>query len=111
MLQTYVILLAAAQRAWERLEKGKKPGEENPADPYMTLLGYFNALRELGGARRIVEDEVTSRVRRLSARKRVGEAEGPFADKERLRIEELTSRVKTHEVSRTRERLGKTASD
>ena len=24
---------------------------ENPADPYMTMLGYFNSLRELGGTR------------------------------------------------------------
>ena len=24
----------------------------------MTLVGYFNSLRELGGSRRIVEDEV-----------------------------------------------------
>ena len=28
--------------------------------PYMTLLGYFNSLRELGGSRRIVEDEVNA---------------------------------------------------
>ena len=33
-------------------------GPDNAADPYMTLLGYFNSLRELGGIRRIVEDEV-----------------------------------------------------
>ena len=32
------------------------------ADPYMTALCYFNALRELGGARRIVEDEVRTRL-------------------------------------------------
>ncbi len=32
---------------------------ENPADPYMTMLGYFNSLRELGGTRRLIEDEVT----------------------------------------------------
>src|SRR5207253_2141003 len=32
-------------------------------------------------------------------------------DKDRLSIEELTSRVKTHEVSRTRERMSKAASD
>jgi hypothetical protein len=32
------------------------------ADPYLTALCYFNALRELGGARRIVEDEVRTRL-------------------------------------------------
>ena len=38
------------------------PGEPDPADPYMTVLTYFNALRELGGARRIVEDEIRQHV-------------------------------------------------
>jgi hypothetical protein len=28
----------------------------------MTLVGYFNSLRELGGSRRIVEDEVNARL-------------------------------------------------
>ena len=32
------------------------------ADPYMTLVGYFNALRELGGMRRLVEDDVQTRL-------------------------------------------------
>ena len=40
---------------------------DNPADPYMTALCYFNALRELGGARRIVEDEVRDRARAATA--------------------------------------------
>ncbi len=106
MLQTYVILLAAAQRAWERCEKDRKPGEENPADPYMTLLGYFNSLRELGGARRIVEDEVGSRVAAVALRKRVGEAEGSFADRKiAYDVVELTSRVPTDKVSEAKARL------
>ena len=29
----------------------------------MTLLGYFNSLRELGGARRILEDEVQNTIK------------------------------------------------
>ena len=37
------------------------------ADPYLTALCYFNALRELGGARRIVEDEVSARNSRATA--------------------------------------------
>ena len=31
------------------------------ADPYMTLVGYFNSLRELGGMRRLAEDDVQTR--------------------------------------------------
>ena len=56
-----------------RRAAGGKNDPANPADPYMTLLGYFNSLRELGGARRIVEDEVGNRVdglRQPQARRR-----------------------------------------
>ena len=56
--------------------------DRNPADPYMTALCYFNALRELGGARRIVEDEVRDRAGRYGAqRRRVDPADSPFADR------------------------------
>src|SRR6266704_2779581 len=33
----------------------------NVADAYTTLLGYFNSLRELGGALRLVEDDIVQR--------------------------------------------------
>ena len=42
----------------------------------MTLLGYFNSLRELGGSRRIVEDEVSTRLTGYGNRKRIGEKRG-----------------------------------
>lgn len=105
MLQTYVILLAAAEKAYRHFEKSKAIGD-NPADPYMTLLGYFNSLRELGGARRIVEDEVGSRLATYANRLRVGETEGPFANR-KIAYEpvELTSRVSTDKVSQAKRRL------
>lgn len=73
------------------------------ADPYMTAVCYFNALRELGGARRIVEDEVRTRLREYgSKRRRLDPPDAPFADR-RLRAEdgiiELTSRVSTDQVA------------
>ena len=40
-----------------------RPGAES--DAYMTLVGYFNSLRELGGALRLVEDDVPARLRVL----------------------------------------------
>jgi hypothetical protein len=79
----------------------------NPADPYMKLVGYFNSLRELGGSRRIVEDEVYSRVRGYGSRLRVGEHTGLFADLEIQEAVELTSRVSTGLVSKAKERLAK----
>ena len=60
MLRAYLALLGAAQKAYAA--SGGKKNTDNPADPYMTLLGYFNSLRELGGSRRIVEDEVNTRL-------------------------------------------------
>ena len=51
-------------------ESSARSPRTNPADPYMTLLGYFNSLRELGGARRLIEDEVRNRLAGYSDRKR-----------------------------------------
>lgn len=104
MLRVYLALLGAAQK-WHR--KLRQAGQkENPADPYMTLVGYFNSLRELGGSRRIIEDEVRSRLEKYSSRMRVGETEGSFTDR---KIEydpvELTSRVDTARVADAKRRL------
>ncbi len=72
----------------------------------MTLMAYFNSLRELGGARRIVEDEVLNRVADYGRRVRVGEKEGLFANRPRVRApRELTSRVSTNEVAETKRLL------
>jgi hypothetical protein len=82
-----------------------QPGE-NSADPYMTALCYFNALRELGGARRIVEDEVRDRAARYGTqRRRVDPKDGPFADRIIKEPMEITSRVSTDDVARAKQRL------
>jgi hypothetical protein len=38
------------------------PGDDDVRDPYWTLVGYFNSLRVLGGARMQVQDDVTDRL-------------------------------------------------
>jgi hypothetical protein len=105
MLRVYLALLGAGQKWFEQLST--RGQSDNPADPYMTLVGYFNALRELGGARRIIEDEVRWGLLRYKERKRVGEADGLFANRE-IDYEpvELTSRVDTSRVSAAKRRLG-----
>ena len=109
MLRVYMALLAAAQKYFERMET---KGQPNPADPYMTLVGYFNALRELGGARRLVEDEVRNRLAGYASRKRVGEAEGLFANRTIDYIPvELTSRERTSSVSDAKRRLARMFSE
>ena len=111
LLRTYTALLAAGQRAWK--ECGGSKTVPNPADPYMTLLGYFNSLRELGGSRRIVEDEVGSRLVDYGfRRRRVGESRGLFDDRKKLHEpRELTSRVGTNQVADTKRRLALTFQD
>ena len=50
-LRALTTLLAAS------IERTAHVNAGDAADPCMTALCYFNALRELGGARRIVEGE------------------------------------------------------
>lgn len=67
------------------------------ADPYMTLVGYFNATRELAGMRRYLDDDVVTRVRRHGRSKglsdRVTTATGM------LTVQELTSRISSGDIS------------
>ena len=87
---------------------GGRGNEDNPADPYMTLLSYFNSLRELGGARRLLEEEVRNTLKSRGARRRVGERTGLFRDRYfRDEVLELTSREPTSAVAKAYERLGR----
>lgn len=104
MRRVMLALMAGAQKHY-RAAGGKK-NEENPADPYMTLLAYFNSLRELGGARRIVEEEVQNTLKGQGGRRRVGEKTGLFRDRSlRREVLELTSRETTDKVATAFQRL------
>jgi hypothetical protein len=82
------------------------------ADAYLTALCYFNALRELGGARRIVEDEVRTRLATYGAkRRREVPQDQPFADRRLREVLELTSRENTDKVAAAKEALGKPCAD
>ena len=104
MRRVWLALMGAAERAWR--DAGGHRNRENPADPYMTVLGYFNSLRELGGARRILEEEVQNTIRQYGSRKRIGERHGLFQDRRSFsEVVELTSRVSTDQVADARRRL------
>jgi hypothetical protein len=103
-VRTYATLLGASQKHFD----AKGPLDQ-PADPYMTLVGYFNSLRELGGMRRLVEDEVQNRVIDFEGGKRPHHFVGPHpwaANRKLLFPEELTSRVSTEKVKDNKRRLG-----
>lgn len=104
LLRAALAVLSAAKVA--HLRDGGEKNHDNAADAYMTLLGYFNSLRELGGSRRIIEDEVRTRLQQYDRRKRIEPADGMFTKRE-IQYEplELTSRVSTDQVAEAKRRL------
>jgi hypothetical protein len=103
LLKTYLALMSAAAKLYQ--DCGGDQAVNNPVDPYMTMLGYFNSLRELGGTRRLVEDEVKSRLNQYGKRRRLGETDSPFVDREIREPQELTPRYNTAQVAQTKEAL------
>lgn len=91
LIRAYVAYMAVAQKLFN--DNGKY------ADPWMTLIGYFNSMRELGGMRRVTDDAVRTRLRTMDERglaKRYIEPD---------RIEELTSRKSAVDIPRILDRL------
>ncbi|MFI7207747.1 DISARM system helicase DrmA [Micromonospora aurantiaca (nom. illeg.)] len=88
------ILLLAGQTLFDRYGA--------PADPYMTTVGYFSATRELAGMRRLLDDDVTTRVRTHGRRKDLSDRLlGPAM----LNVQELTSRISSGDISEVLKRL------
>lgn len=91
MIRVYLALMASAQYLFEKYD--------NLADPWMTLTGYFNSIRELSGTRRLIEDDIQSRLR---------DADQRGLAKRRIRlgaVEELTSRKSGTDIPKILERL------
>ena len=91
LIRVYVALLASSQLLYEKHGKA--------ADPWMTLLGYFNSLRELGGMRRLVGDDIRTRLRGID---RWGLATRSLYEEN---IEELTSRKTSTDIPEILDRL------
>ena len=88
LIRTYAAFLAAGQNLFQSFGK--------LADPYMTVVGYFNSLRELGGMRRIADDSVSSLCRNIGSFNRVKRP--GMARRNIPMIDELTSRVSSREI-------------
>ncbi len=97
-------VMAAAQHQWTGAEPGVPAGGVNPADPWMTTVGYFSAIRELAGMYRIATDELENRLRRIERDRRsflaprfASDFDLPDGSRKRMwwqpHIVELTSRV------------------
>ncbi|MBX3000305.1 MAG: DISARM system helicase DrmA [Caldilineaceae bacterium] len=89
LIRVYTALLSAAQYLYSVESYG------NAVDPWMTLVGYFNSLRELGGMKRAVDDSVSSRLRRMD---RAGRANLSTRYITPYSVAELTSRRSATEI-------------
>jgi len=94
MIRTYVAVLSAAQQLYEKYGA--------LADPYMTLVGYFNAMRDLGGLRRVLDDAIRTRLRHMEKRGLANRNLDTYS------IEELTSRIGATDIPEILDRLGAT---
>jgi hypothetical protein len=94
LIRVYVALLTAAQTLFRDFGAA--------ADPYMTLVGYFNSLRELGGMRRLAEDDVQTRAFRVG----MSDVSRPGLTQRSVnQVDELTSRVANKEIPQKLDRL------
>lgn len=96
LIRVYVALLTAAQNLFDHFGSA--------ADPYMTTVGYFNSLRELGGMKRLSEDDVQTRAYKvlMSLVKRPGLAQRKVSSSN---ICELTSRISNQDIPKYLDRL------
>lgn len=89
MIGVYTAALGAGQVLYEE--------HQAAADPWMTLVGYFNSLRELGGTRRLVDDDIRNRLRSANQRQ--------LAARSLYSIDELTSRKDSTDIPKILDRL------
>ena len=85
LVRVYAALLSRAKQLHQ--------ADPQAADAYMTLVGYFNSLRELGGAVRLAEDDIPGRIGVLS--RFPGDE---FADRLLYERRELTSNKTAEEI-------------
>lgn len=71
------------------------------AEPYVTLVDYFSATRELAGMRRYLEDDIVTRTSNPDK-----DSGYPRRGSSGLRIGELTSRISSADISKTLTTLG-----
>ena len=99
LIRTYVALLTASEWLWNNIDES----HQDLVDPYKTILGYFNSLRELGGMNRRVEDDVATRAFRVERPDRPGLAQRKIYPEST--VQELTSRIPSSRIPEILDRL------
>nr|WP_277988126.1 DISARM system helicase DrmA [Halobacillus kuroshimensis] len=98
LLRAYSNLLSSVTAMEEGYDK-------DALDPYHTLVGYFNSLRELGGAVRLIEDDVPARMKTLE---NLNDENQPYQYTKReldREVAELTSRIHSGKIPSLLSRL------
>ena len=93
LLRVYAVVLQTAFVLSEQ-EKYKEL-----IDPYYTLVGYFNSIRELGGAVRLLQDDIPARIYRLQNRYDYAKSRKIFQ-----RVE-ITSRISSTKIGEILKKL------
>ena len=94
LIRVYTAFLTASQALFDRFGQ--------VADPYMTSVGYFNSLRELGGMKRLAEDDVQTR----SYRVQMSLVDRPGLEQRSVNnIRESTSRVSSQVLRSARSEI------
>ncbi|PWQ93497.1 DISARM system helicase DrmA [Leucothrix arctica] len=94
LIRVYTAFLTASQALFDQFGR--------VADPYMTSVGYFNSLRELGGMKRLAEDDVQTR----SYRVQMSLVDRPGLSQRSVNnIKELTSRVSSQDIPKYLDQL------
>ena len=97
-IQTTQTVMAGAQLLLDRLGSA--------ADPYMTLVGYFSATRELAGMARYVQDDIQTGLAKPGRDCRLPRRRG--TDFGALHLGELTSRIASADITATLDRMALT---
>lgn len=95
LIRLYSIILQTA------MDLSKEPEFEDYIDPYYTLIGYFNSIRELGGAVRLLDDDITSRIRVVKNKYNSPVQRYISIDGKK----EITSRIPSWEIAQVLEKL------
>ena len=68
-------------------------------DPYYSLVGYYNSIRELGGAVRLLQDDIPARINRI--KKKYGMSKVRYLN----RRVEITSRMSSYDIPKKLKQL------
>lgn len=93
LLRIYSIILQ------ESYDLSLKEEYKTYIDPYYSLVGYYNSIRELGGAVRLLQDDIPDRIQRI--KKKYGMSKQRFLN----RREEITSRMSSYEIPKKLKQL------